>query len=487
MLTRPLALMVAVALALTIVSLTEGQEHAASQPRVPIYDTAWDMPFWADLNDAETYLDHVAKAGFTGIWISLFNHTGGGISTTSPGSGHATAQLVDGQFQLDQGHAAHVRRILDAAHARGLEVGMVPMWGVFYINDLRFGCEGGTAAGPLKSWNSFGLGEQIGRAFADHPAIGHWILGGDNFCAIEDVEIWRNMVAGLEAGGANQLMTYHTPGLESRLNLFADEPWVDFLSPQTGHCVNPENTQRMLTNLVNSTEKPVWAAELRYEDVQPDWGECLHWPGNPAAASDIENDAKAALASGVQGVLYGHNERWQWATGAIGSHGGGSGKVFSTFWSPGEQAFLRATGRSDETTYGFESDALVAGEPSTVMVRAAGQTGTELIELQIDGQTVEVFEVTTVDGTGLQEFSYTHSGSLTAGRVTVAFVNDHQTVDGSFDRNVRIEGIRVDGRDYSTVDSSVFSVGGYAMDSGCSPGFKATDWLACPGYFQFAD
>ncbi|MEE9417433.1 MAG: DUF4038 domain-containing protein [Acidimicrobiales bacterium] len=486
--TRSVAFMFAGAIALTSISLASDQTNADSLPEVPSYDTAWDMPFWADIADADTYFDHVSEAGFTGIWISLFNHTGGGMTAISPGSGYSTARLEQGQFLLDQGHVAHVRRILDSAQARGLKVGLVPIWGVFYINDIGNGCETGSSAGPLKSWNSFSLGQQVGDAFADHPAIAHWILGGDNFCEIEDVAIWRNMAAGLEAGGARQPMTYHTPGLESRLDLFADEPWLDFLSPQTGHCVDPENTQRMLTKLVNSTDKPVWAAELRYEGVQPDWGDCIHWPGNPATAVDIEQDTRAALAAGVEGILFGNNERWQWATGAIGSRGGGSAKVFSTFWSPGEKAFLRAVGGPDVALDVSATADVSVGAPSTIVIRAAGQTGTERIELQIDGQAVGSFDVSTTNASGqLQEFSYIHSGAVTPGRVAVAFINDHENADGSFDRNVKIESISIDEKQYPTIDSSVFSVGAYAMDSGCSPGYKASNWLACPGYFQYSD
>ncbi len=496
---------------LATIGVTSDQRTAESAAALPIYDTAWDMPFWANQSEAATYLDHIQNAGYTGLWLSLFNHTGGGMYATSPGSGHQTASLQDGQFNLNDGHAAHVRKILDMANDRGLKVGLVPIWGVFYLNDLSRGCDGGSGAGPLKSWNAYWLGQQIARKFADHPAIDTWVLGGDNFCAWEDVNIWRNMAAGLENDGAWQKMTYHTAGTQDRHLQFANEGWVDFLSPQTGHCINATGAERDLKRVVASTNKPVWAAEMRYEAVEPDWPVCPeHGPGNPPSADEITADVQAARNAGVSAIMFGNNERWQWASGgALGSRGGGTAKVFSTFWSPGEKAFLAATGAgstpsttstppsttppssvapSTTTTPPTTSAPAPSGEATTVVIYAAGQTGTERLQLQIGDRQIADFDVKIkVSSNQTQRFEYIYAGTVNPGQVRLNFLNDFRNADGSFDRNLKIPGIELNGKYYATTNPAVYSVGGYTLDSGCNPGNKQTDHLACSGYFQFAD
>lgn len=513
---RLLAVLAMIATLLATVAISSEQRPAESAPALPIYDTAWDLPFWANQSEAATYLDHLQNAGYTGVWLSLFNHTGGGMTAKSPGSGHQTASLNNGQFQLNDGHAAHVRKILDMANDRGLKVGLVPIWGVFYLNDLRNGC-GGSGAGPLKSWNSYWLGEQVANKFANHPAIDSWVLGGDNFCDWEDVNIWRNMAAGLEKGGAWQNMTYHTAGIQSRHLQFANEGWLDFLSPQTGHCIQAADAGRDLRRVVQSTNKPVYAAEMRYEGVEPDWPVCpAHGPGNPPSAAQISADVQAARNAGVSAIMFGNNERWQWASGgALGSRGGGTAKVFSTFWSPGEKAFLAATGGGTPPPVTTTPPATTttppptsttpppasttppptttstpppSGDATTVVIYAAGQTGSERMQLQIGGRSIVEYEVKVqIASNKMQRFEYIYAGDVNPGQVRLNFLNDYRNADGSYDRNLKIRGIELNGDFYSSTNPAVYSVGGYTIDSGCNPGNKQTDHLACKGYFQFAD
>ncbi len=495
---RLLALLAIISTVLSALSLTTGQRSAESAAAVPIYDTAWDLPFWATQSEAATYFDHLSNAGYTGVWLSLFNHTGGGMTAKSRGAGAPTAKMVNGQFQLDAGYTQHVRKLLDLAHARGLEVGMVPIWGVFYINDLRQGCQGGGSKGPLKDYNSYWLGQQVGKAFADHPALDHWIMGGDNFCNFEDVNIWRNLAAGLESEGGSQPTTYHTPGLRNRHTQFANEGWLDFLSPQTGHCVSADTAYRDLLAVVNSTNKPVWAAEMRYEGIQPDWDPCpQHGPGNAPNAYHIDADVKAALRAGVDAIMFGNNDRWQWASGALGSNGKGTSTVFSTFWSPGEKAFLKAVGASGPTptttaapTTTKPAPATTAAPTSTkslIVIKATGLTGTEMMQLKIDGNVVATYKVPNKIGSPAGEFHYTHPSTVTPGRVRVQFINDFRNADGSFDRNLHVEGITVDGDWYASTNAAVYSEGGFTRGTGCKAGNKSTEILACAGFFQYAD
>ncbi len=124
---------------------------------------------------------------------------------------------------------------------------------------------------------------------------------------------------------------------------------------------------------------------------------------------------------------------------------------------------------------------------SVISIRAAGATGTEQVELLIDGVVVAGWDDVGGDYTQgvYQTLTYSSPTIITADQVRVAFVNDGTTADGS-DRNVRIDGIDIDGQFFESESDTVFSTGTYRASDGCAPGFKASEELHCYGYLQFA-
>ena len=86
----------------------------------------------------------------------------------------------------------------------------------------------------------------------------------------------------------------------------------------------------------------------------------------------------------------------------------------------------------------FEYDEIATGSGSQVVVRAAGDTAEELIELEIDGTVVATYALTN----SMQEFFYDHTATVTPGQVRVNFIND--VYAPPLDRNATIDFIRVD-------------------------------------------
>ena len=126
-----------------------------------------------------------------------------------------------------------------------------------------------------------------------------------------------------------------------------------------------------------------------------------------------------------------------------------------------------------------------AGPPTTgdsprtsVEFRALGSTGQEQVELQIDGETVETFALTS----SMETYSHEHLGAEPES-IRLEFVND--LFSPSVDRNVRVDFLRVDGEVMQTESSEVLSTGTWDSASGCSPGNKRSEWLHCAGYFEF--
>jgi hypothetical protein len=114
------------------------------------------------------------------------------------------------------------------------------------------------------------------------------------------------------------------------------------------------------------------------------------------------------------------------------------------------------------------------------VVRAAGDTGLELIELQIDQAPVATFALST----SFEDYAYVHHVPIALERVRVAFVNDGY--NPPLDLNATIDWLALDGTLHQTEDPAVFSVGAWDDASLCGPGFKQLQTLSCDGYFQFA-
>ncbi len=303
---------------------------------VELYDTAWDLPTRATDAEIITYLDHIDQVGFTGFWLSFLPLDGWALESTYELGVFPAWQDEDGFFGFNFQHEKRVNFILDEAAERGLKVVVAPAWGVGYVHGHwpDESCQN-LNEGPLKAFNAEAFGERIGALLGQHDALTGWLLGGDNFCNVEDSRIWTNMARGIRSTDSLQPIGYHTPsGRDDHLR-FSNLPWHEFFAPQTSHCTKPKEAGTELALIVEQAgDKPVYAAELRYEAIEPPWKGCrIHGLGDPVTAQDVLNDVRFATQSGVTGVVYGHNERWQWG----GSVGEAKGQPIESLGSPGEQ------------------------------------------------------------------------------------------------------------------------------------------------------
>ncbi len=122
-----------------------------------------------------------------------------------------------------------------------------------------------------------------------------------------------------------------------------------------------------------------------------------------------------------------------------------------------------------------------AATNATVNVRARGATGQEQIQLRVDGVTKATWNVTTA----LQTYRYVHPTSVGANSLRVYFVNNGNTSTGA-DKNVIIDYVDVNTQRFQTETSTTFSDGSWTSTTDCAPGYKASEWLHCDGYMQYA-
>jgi len=126
---------------------------------------------------------------------------------------------------------------------------------------------------------------------------------------------------------------------------------------------------------------------------------------------------------------------------------------------------------------------------SSVQIYAAGQTGTESLELKINDVVAATFDNIGGDVANrqFQELTFTTDQSITASEVRLQFINDLYRAEDGFDRNVVIDRIVVDGRIYETESPSTFSTGVWRDGSVTDPGFLETETLNINGSFFYSN
>ena len=124
---------------------------------------------------------------------------------------------------------------------------------------------------------------------------------------------------------------------------------------------------------------------------------------------------------------------------------------------------------------------------STVQLFAAGTTGEEIINLEIDGNVVATYDDLgdqAFQG-GFVELTYETPDIVAADDVRIRFTNDLFDEATGTDRNVRIDAIVIDGQRFETEAPVVFSTGTFLPEDGLVSGFRESEFLHANGYFQY--
>ncbi len=132
--------------------------------------------------------------------------------------------------------------------------------------------------------------------------------------------------------------------------------------------------------------------------------------------------------------------------------------------------------------FAFSSD--TASQGSQILIVASGSEGGEQMNLRIDGELVRSWFVDQGANNGaFQVYGYRAATAVTADQIQVEFVGD-SFIQGVFDANLRVDRILVDGVEFQTESSSVFSSGTWT-GAGVFPGFPQSEFLNSEGFFQY--
>ena len=186
------------------------------------------------------------------------------------------------------------------------------------------------------------------------------------------------------------------------------------------------------------------------------------------------------------------------------------GSIISFEWLRGQQVI--ATGAQTNVALGIGNNEIVlrvtddtglisedsvlivvseVAASSVLRIKAVGTTGEELIEVKINGEAVQTFQLSAAtsafrsDEPGWKFLTYIHPAPLEPHDVRLEFTNDGRSAAGN-DRNVRVDYIEIDGAVFQTEDPNVISKGSWFNGSQCSTGSFRNDNLYCNGYIQYS-
>ncbi|RYF54487.1 MAG: DUF4038 domain-containing protein, partial [Cytophagaceae bacterium] len=281
--------------------------HADGSPFFYLGDTAWELFHRLNREEADRYLKRRAQQGFTVIQaVALAEFDG----LREPNPYGEVPLLNNDPTQPNEAYFKHVDYIIDKAAENGLVIGFLPTWGDKVFKD-RWG------AGPeiFTPQNARVYGQWLGERYRNRPNI-IWIIGGDRNPrpGSQDVTVWREMAAGIEAGvgGPDKaLISFHpqpngTNG--GAVQWFSTDKWLDINMHQNGHCRDTPIYDHITASYNQVPTRPTMDAEPLYEDHPV----CFNAKDlGTSNAYDVRKYAYLDLFAGAHGHTYGCHDIWQ--------------------------------------------------------------------------------------------------------------------------------------------------------------------------------
>ncbi len=344
-------------------------------------DTAWSLFVNLNRSETEEYLDTRAEQGFTVIQaVAIFPQAGGPgpnqYGDDPFGSGLDDLAVTEGDTGDDEeqyDYWDHVEFVVEQAADRGLVVAILPVWADKQAGSL------------VTEGNAGAYGEFLGERLGGRSNI-VWVMGGDSPAdGVEDV--WRELAAGIRAGGGEQLMTYHPRGDQTSITWFAEDDWIDFHMLQGGHCLRYDVRQELVRSTY-AAGRPFLDGESIYEDHPYCWKP----EDGFSTAQDVRRDAWWAVLGGAAGHTYGHHAVWQFlADGRSASLGArGSWTEALGFPGAGQMRHVRALVESRPRVEPAADLVADAGGGAERIQAAAAEDGSTLIAYTAGGWDVTV-------------------------------------------------------------------------------------------------
>jgi hypothetical protein len=271
-----------------------------AQPFFWLGDTAWELFHRLTREEASLYLDRRAAQGFNVIQAVAIAEFGGDVEPNRYGD---VAALGRDPARPNEKYFEHVDFVVRECNRVGMAMGLLPTWGSWVKKSVhRPNDEAMFNEDSARAYGRF-----LGGRYKDADLV--WILGGDRDGA-GVVPVWRAMAAGIRAGGARQIMTWHPAGEQHSSTFVHDEEWLALNMIQSGHGRKFMANYAMIeADYARTPTKPVLDGEAAYEMHPVCW--------NPDNGFFTDHDVRASaywsVFSGACGHTYGCQNMWQFA------------------------------------------------------------------------------------------------------------------------------------------------------------------------------
>lgn len=273
-------------------------------------DTAWELFHRAKPDQAEVYLKHRARNGFTVVHAAIIAELDG---LNTPNAAGSTPLKDNNPAEPNRRYFRDVDYIVTRAEQQGLVMGLAPSWGDKWNKRWGLGPE------VFDEKNARAYGEFVGDRYKDSPVI--WILGGDrNPDRPEHFKVIQAMAEGIRKGsGGKQLIAYLPAEGGNSATWFHDAEWLDFHLTHSGQgAADADNYSALAANHALKGGKPTFDGGARWEDHPVGWDPANGWFED----YDARQAGYWAMLAGACGHAYGHHGLWQfWDAGRKGETG----------------------------------------------------------------------------------------------------------------------------------------------------------------------
>jgi len=270
--------------------------------------TAWELFHKLTLDEAVSYLKNRAEKGFNVVQAVAVCELDG-LNTPTYEGGHLPFDVL-ATLTPNEAYFDHVKKVIHIANELGIYIALVPMWGSHWSVNNSWGKD----KQPLfNKENVFEFSRYLSNKM--HGAGIIWMIGGDRAIASDEQRsLIENMAMGLRSGeSGDALITVHSQGGRSTLDMMGDKTWHDFLVWQTGHMGQAYPSWRPIDMDYQRQTKPVLDSEPCYE-AHPVM--CQHQFRRSQDASrftdrEVRRTSYWSVFAGGAGISYGCYSLWQ--------------------------------------------------------------------------------------------------------------------------------------------------------------------------------
>lgn len=275
--------------------------HVSGQPWFWLADTAWNGALLATREEWEEYLKIRAAQRFTAVQFVMTQWRAGRADE----NGRIAFRVNGDRVEVDP---IFFRR-MDERVAAVRRAGLVPVPVMLWALSSRDRESPGAVLPPAQAAQ---LARYINARYHAYSVL--WMLGGDgNYRGEENAARWREIGRlTFPSGLLRRPVTMHPGGMHEPWELFKDEPWLDFLTYQSGHGGDARKWQWQAyrgpaLGWRLEPPRPVIDAEPNYE------GHNSYQAGVPIDAAAVRRAAwYSLLAAPIAGVSYGAHGVWPW-------------------------------------------------------------------------------------------------------------------------------------------------------------------------------